>query len=98
MHNASASFLIISLDISATSLHRVLATAMKLDAINEWGSVVALTYIAAQRVFPDYSEMAESKALLESFARSFGYHYGDEKKVRVNTIKASRAGSVRYRI
>src|SRR6187397_245775 len=78
-----------TLDISAMSLHRVLATAMKLDAINEWGSVVALTYIAAQRVFPDYSEMADAKALLESVSRSFGYHYGVKKHVRVNTISQS---------
>lgn len=78
-----------SLDISATSLHRLLATAMKLDALNEWGSVVALTYIAAQRVFPDYSEMADAKALLESIARSFGYHYALNKKVRINTVSQS---------
>jgi enoyl-[acyl-carrier protein] reductase I len=78
-----------SLDISAMSLHRVLATAMKLDAINDWGSVVALTYIAAQRVFPDYNEMADAKALLESVGRSFGYHYGIKKHVRVNTISQS---------
>lgn len=78
-----------SLDISAMSLHRVLATAMKMDAINEWGSVVALTYIAAQRVFPDYNEMADAKALLESVARSFGYHYGVKKHVRINTISQS---------
>ncbi len=78
-----------SLDISAMSLHRVLATAMKLDAINDWGSVVALTYIAAQRVFPDYNEMADAKALLESVSRSFGYHYGVKKHVRVNTISQS---------
>jgi len=78
-----------SLDISAMSLHRVLATAMKMDAINEWGSVVALTYIAAQRVFPDYNEMADAKALLESVSRSFGYHYGVKKHVRINTISQS---------
>ncbi len=78
-----------TLDISAMSLHRVLRTAWDMDAINEWGSVVALTYIAAQRVFPDYSEMADAKALLESVARSFGYHYGVRKKVRVNTISQS---------
>ncbi len=78
-----------TLDISATSLHRVLATAMKQDAINEWGSVVALTYIAAQRVFPDYNEMADAKSLLESISRSFGYHYGVKKHVRVNTISQS---------
>jgi enoyl-[acyl-carrier protein] reductase I len=78
-----------SLDISATSLHRVLATAMKLDAISEWGSVVALTYIAAQRVFPDYNEMADAKSLLESITRSFGYHYGVKNKVRINTVSQS---------
>ena len=78
-----------TLDISAMSLHRVLRTAWEMDAINEWGSVVALTYIAAQRVFPDYSEMGDAKALLESVARSFGYHYGIKKKVRINTISQS---------
>lgn len=78
-----------TLDISAMSLHRVLRTSMKLDAINDWGSVVALTYIAAQRVFPDYNDMADAKALLESITRSFGYHYGKAKKVRVNTISQS---------
>jgi len=78
-----------TLDISAMSLHRVLRTAWDMDAINEGGSVVALTYIAAQRVFPDYSEMADAKALLESVARSFGYHYGVKKKVRVNTVSQS---------
>jgi enoyl-[acyl-carrier protein] reductase I len=78
-----------SMDISALSLHRVLRTAWDLDALNEWGSVVALTYIAAQRVFPDYNEMADAKALLESITRSFGYHYGVKRKVRVNTISQS---------
>lgn len=78
-----------SLDISAMSLHRVLRTAWEMDALNEWGSVVALTYIASQRVFPDYNEMADAKALLESVTRSFGYHYGVRKKVRVNTISQS---------
>jgi len=77
------------LDISALSLHRVLATAMKMDAINEWGSVVALTYIAAQRVFPDYNDMADNKAYLESIARSFGYYYGTKKHVRINTVSQS---------
>ena len=63
-----------SFDISAISFHKMMQTMWKLDAINDWGSIVALTYIAAQRTFPDYSEMAESKALLESFARSVGCH------------------------
>jgi len=76
-------------DISSMSLHRILQTAYKLDAMSEWGSVIALTYIAAQRVFPDYSEMADAKALLESISRSFGYHYGIKKKVRVNTVSQS---------
>lgn len=78
-----------TLDVSGMSLHRVLQTAFKLDALSEWGSVVALSYIAAQRTFPDYSDMAEAKALLESIARSFGYHYGKARKVRVNTISQS---------
>ena len=78
-----------TLDISATSLHRLLAFCYKSDALKEWGSVVALTYIAAQRVFPDYSEMADAKALLESIARSFGYHYALKNKVRVNTVSQS---------
>jgi len=76
-------------DVSAISFHRMMQTIWKLDAINDWGSILALSYIAAQRVFPDYSEMAESKALLESFARSFGYHLGTAKHVRVNTISQS---------
>lgn len=78
-----------SLDISAMSLHRVIRTAWDLDAMNDWGSIVALTYIAAQRVFPDYNEMADAKALLESVTRSFGYHYGVRNKVRINTISQS---------
>ena len=78
-----------TLDISAMSLHRVLKTAYEKDAISDWGSVVALSYIAAQRVFPDYNDMADAKALLESITRSFGYHYGIRNKVRVNTISQS---------
>jgi enoyl-[acyl-carrier protein] reductase I len=78
-----------TLDISALSLHKVLQTAMKLDALNEWASVIALTYIAAQRTFPGYNDMAEAKALMESIARSFGYHYGFAKKIRINTVSQS---------
>ncbi|MBN8684618.1 MAG: SDR family oxidoreductase [Chitinophagales bacterium] len=76
-------------DVSAISFHKLMQTLWKMDAVNDWGSILALTYIAAQRVFPDYSEMAESKALLESFARSFGYHLGTAKHIRVNTISQS---------
>lgn len=82
-------FLHKTLDISAMSFHRVLQTAYKMDAINEWGSVLALSYVAAQRTFPDYSDMAEAKAMLESIVRSFGYHYGVKKKVRINSISQS---------
>ncbi len=76
-------------DVSAMSLHKMLSVAMKLDAINEWGSVVALSYIAAQRTYPFYTDMADIKALLESIGRSFGYHYGKFRKVRVNTVSQS---------
>lgn len=78
-----------TLDVSAISFHKVMQVAKELDAMNEWGSILALSYIAAQRVFPDYNDMADAKALLESIARSFGYHFGVEKKVRVNTISQS---------
>lgn len=78
-----------TLDVSAVSFHKVLQTARKLDAINEWGSVVALSYVAAQRTFFGYNDMADAKALLESIARSFGYIYGRERRVRINTISQS---------
>lgn len=87
--NLNYDFMHKTFDISSISFHRLMQTCWEKDALNEWGSIVALTYIAAQRVFPDYSEMADAKALLESFARSFGYHYGKRKKVRVNTISQS---------
>ena len=76
-------------DVSAGSFHKTMQTLYKKDAMNEWGSIVALTYMAAQRVFPDYNDMADNKAYLESIARSFGYFFGKDKKVRVNTISQS---------
>lgn len=76
-------------DVSALSFHKVLQSLYKADAMSEWGSIVALTYMAAQRTFPDYNDMADNKAYLESVARSFGYFFGKEKKVRVNTISQS---------
>ena len=76
-------------DVSAFSLHRLLQTCKKQNAINEWGSVVALTHIAAQRTFPGYGDMADAKAALESIVRSFGYYYGTEKKVRINSVSQS---------
>lgn len=76
-------------DVSAVSFHKVMQVLYKKDAMNEWGSIIALSYMAAQRVFPDYNDMADNKAYLESVARSFGYFFGRDKKVRVNTISQS---------
>jgi len=76
-------------DVSALSFHKTMQVLYKKDAMNEWGSIVALTYMAAQRVFPDYNDMADNKAYLESIARSFGYFFGRDKNVRVNTISQS---------
>lgn len=78
-----------TLDVSAISFHKLLQTARKLDAIRDWGSVIALSYIAAQRTFYGYNEMADAKSMLESIARSFGYIYGRDKKIRINTISQS---------
>jgi enoyl-[acyl-carrier protein] reductase I len=78
-----------TMDISAMSFHKMMQVLYKQDAMNEWGSILALTYMAAQRVFPDYNEMADAKAMLESIGRSFGYHFGVKNKVRVNTISQS---------
>ena len=78
-----------TLDVSALSFHKVMSVAEKQDAMNEYGSILALSYIAAQRVFPDYTDMAQAKAMLESIARSYGYRFGKLKKVRVNTISQS---------
>lgn len=78
-----------SIDVSALSFHKFMQVAEKLDAINDWGSVVGLSYIAAQRVFPFYTDMADAKAVLESIARGYGYRYGKAKNVRVNTISQS---------
>ena len=76
-------------DVSAGSFHKVMQVIYQKDAMNEWGSIVALTYMAAQRVFPDYNDMADNKAYLESIARGFGYFFGRDKNVRVNTISQS---------
>ena len=76
-------------DVSAMSFHKTMQAAWELDALNEWGSVIGLSYIAAQRVFHTYNDMADNKAVLESIARSFGYHYGLRRRVRVNTISQS---------
>lgn len=78
-----------TLDISAISFHKVLQSCRKLDAINDWGSVVALSYIAAQKTLYEYNDMADAKAMLESIARSFGYIYGREKNIRINTVSQS---------
>ncbi len=78
-----------SLDVSALSFHKMMHVAEKQDALSEWGSVVGLSYIAAQKTFPFYTDMADAKAVLESIARGYGYRLGKSKKVRVNTISQS---------
>ncbi|MCH7402717.1 enoyl-ACP reductase [Belliella kenyensis] len=78
-----------SYDVSAVSFHKMMHVAEKMDIMNEWGSIMGLSYIAAQRVYPFYTDMADAKALLESIARGYGYRYGKLKKVRVNTISQS---------
>ncbi|MCU4155418.1 SDR family oxidoreductase [Carboxylicivirga sp. A043] len=88
-HDLDYNYLNKTLDISAISFHKMLQVAFKMDAVNEWGSMLGLSYVAAQRVFYGYNDMADAKALLESIARSFGYIYGRERKVRVNTISQS---------
>jgi enoyl-[acyl-carrier protein] reductase I len=78
-----------SFDISSISFHKLMQTLWKTEAMKDWGSILALTYIGAQRTFPHYGEMSEAKALLESYARTFGYYFGERNKVRVNTISQS---------
>jgi enoyl-[acyl-carrier protein] reductase I len=87
--NINYDYYLKTLDISALSFHKVIQICRKLDAINDWGSIVALSYVAAQRTLYGYNDMADAKALLESIARSFGYIYGREKKIRINTISQS---------
>lgn len=88
------SYFMKTLDISAMSLHKVLAVCKEMDAISEWGSVVTLTYIGAQRTFSSYSDMSQAKAMLESIVRSFGYHYGKARKVRINAVSQSPTKTV----
>lgn len=78
-----------SIDVSALSFHKMMHVAEKMDAINDWGSVLGLSYIAAQKTFPFYTDMADAKAVLESIARGYGYRLGKAKKIRVNTISQS---------
>jgi enoyl-[acyl-carrier protein] reductase I len=87
--NTSYDNMLKTFDISALSFNRILQTSYKYDAINEWGSVVALSYVAAQRTLTGYNDMGDAKALLESIARSFGYIYGRDRKVRINTVSQS---------
>jgi enoyl-[acyl-carrier protein] reductase I len=87
--NINYDYYLKTLDISALSFHKVIQICRRLDAINDWGSIVALSYVAAQRTLYGYNDMADAKALLESIARSFGYIYGREKKIRINSISQS---------
>ncbi|MEZ4774476.1 MAG: SDR family oxidoreductase [Bacteroidia bacterium] len=87
--NLNYEWLVKTYDISAMSFHRIIQSLYQRDLMNDWGSILALSYVAAQRTFSEYNDMAEAKALLESIARSFGYHYGIKRKVRINTISQS---------
>jgi len=87
--NINYDFYLKTLDISALSFHKVIQVCRKLDAVNDWGSILALSYVAAQRTLFGYNDMADAKGLLESIARSFGYIYGREKRIRINTISQS---------
>ncbi len=87
--NLNYDYFLKTLDVSALSFHKILQVSRQKDALNNWGSVLALSYVAAQRTLYGYNDMADAKALLESIARSFGYIYGREKKIRINTISQS---------
>ncbi len=87
--NINYDYYLKTLDVSALSFHKIIQLCRRLDAINDWGSIVALSYVAAQRTLYGYNDMADAKALLESIARSFGYIYGREKRIRINTISQS---------
>jgi len=88
-YNLNYEYFLKTLDVSALSFHKMLQMSRKHDALNDWGSVVALSYVAAQRTLYGYNDMGDAKALLESIARSFGYIYGRERKIRINTISQS---------
>ena len=88
-NNLNYDWMLKAIDISALSFHKMMAVAEKQDAMNEWGSIVGLSYIASQRTFPGYDDMAQSKAVLESIARSYGERFARIKNVRVNTISQS---------
>ena len=87
--NLNYEYFLKTLDVSALSFHKILQVSRKMDALSDWGSVLALSYVAAQRTLYGYNDMADAKSLLESIARSFGYIYGREKKIRINTISQS---------
>ncbi|MFO7828562.1 MAG: SDR family oxidoreductase [Bacteroidales bacterium] len=87
--NLNYDYFLKTLDVSALSFHKILQVARQMDALNDWGSVLALSYVASQRTLYGYNDMADAKSLLESIARSFGYIYGREKNIRINTISQS---------
>ena len=85
-----------TLDVSAISLHKMITAALDNDAISDGASIVAMSYIAAQRNYSTYSDMGDAKALLESIVRSYGSRLA-KRKIRINTVSQSptptRAGS-----
>ena len=85
-----------TLDVSAISLHKMITAALDNKAIADGASIVAMSYIAAQRNYSTYSDMGDAKALLESIVRSYGSRLATHG-IRINTISQSptqtRAGS-----
>lgn len=77
-----------TLDVSAVSLHRTVSAALRQDALARGGSILAMSYIGAQRTFSEYSEMGDAKALLESVVRSYGYRLG-QRGIRINAVSQS---------
>lgn len=86
---ADYQFFLKTLDISAMSFHKLMNVLYRKDALNDYGSVVALSYLAADRAVEGYNDMADAKAMLQSVARNFGYIYGRRRHVRVNTVSQS---------
>ena len=75
----------LSLDVSAYSLIALVSTLR--DAFNDNASIVALTYLGATQIVPNYNLMGIAKAALESSVRYLAYDLGG-RGIRVNAISA----------
>ncbi len=77
----------IALDVSAYSLVAMARRAQPLMARRGGGSIVTLTYLGSQRVFPNYNVMGVAKAALEASVRYLAADLGPEN-IRVNAVSA----------